>query len=147
VLLVNGELVEMMRVAQIPQTASLDNRAVLHHAVCAVIASEKPRRSPVGKCCASLSDRSSSALDRETPAIEQLRSPGTSQTGRGWFARRRIIGHRQFGFVPRGRQGFSQTNASPRSCSGFAMRISVTLPRYSARIEWNASTALCALSK
>ena len=69
--LVNHEVIEMMRVAHVPQSASSDPGVPLTRARCGVIGPEKPRRSAAGKRCTPSSDRSSATLGEETPIIKQ----------------------------------------------------------------------------
>jgi hypothetical protein len=72
--LVNTEIIEMMRFAHLLQSAPLDSAMALNHAHRAGVDYEEPRRFAVGKLGASSSNRSSSALGQETPALEQLGS-------------------------------------------------------------------------
>ena len=69
--LVNHEVIETMRVAHVPQSASWDLGVPLTSARFGVIGPEKPRRSAAGKHCTPSSDRSSATLGEETPNIEQ----------------------------------------------------------------------------
>lgn len=69
--LVNHEVIEMMRVAYVPQSGSSDLGVPLTRARLGFIGAEKPRRSAAGKRCAAPSDRSSATLGKEAPAIEQ----------------------------------------------------------------------------
>jgi hypothetical protein len=64
----------MIRVAQLWQTGSVDTAVALGGGRGALVLTEKPRCSAVGKHCASRSDRSASTLGQEAPAIAQLGS-------------------------------------------------------------------------
>src|SRR4051812_28094231 len=78
--LVNGEILEMMRVAHVPQSASSDLGVPLTRTRLGVIVAEKPSRSAAGKRCAAPSDWSSATLGKEAPSIEQRGSPAVDWT-------------------------------------------------------------------
>lgn len=67
----NVELVEMMRVAEVPKAASFDKGMDRDDDGRGRVRDEEPRCSAAGKHCAAPSDRSSATLGKETPAIEQ----------------------------------------------------------------------------
>jgi hypothetical protein len=65
--LANAESAEMMNLAPIPQSVSIDIRLVLNHARSAVVTAKEPRRSATGERCALSSDGSAAAFGKETP--------------------------------------------------------------------------------
>src|SRR3954468_24013122 len=72
--LVNTEVIEMIRLAQLWQTGPVDTAMAFGFGQGALVNTEKPRYSAAGKHCASPSDRSPSTLGQEAPGTVQLGS-------------------------------------------------------------------------